>query len=391
MTDSLLGGFPTIQVGDFSQLGGDQNLPKDYGPSKDYDVVDHVSFLRGKHAFKFGAETLFLRPYLGNRTGGRGVFTFSGGNAFGTSSALEDFLAGEADGSGGGGTVLNGNPLRHLRQEDYSGFFEDSWHLLPHVTLNYGLRYEYFTVMRDANNLIGNWDPTVGFEQVGVNVSSAYNGYHKDFSPRLGIAWDVGGKGKTVVRAGGGVYYVDLVAAALVDQTQIPGKSSGLTAIPTAYSTGKDGSAAPLNPLTSGGIGTASLGFSGSALNWSTTGPIFPAGTFGGSAGFSCGDGLSGHPAPCNITAIARNVVPPRVVTWTLGIQRTLTNNFTWEVNYIGDHSNNLIGVQDINAINPQSPANSLIVPCGKNGKIQNHCDSRATARITGNFPTCII
>jgi hypothetical protein len=44
------------------------------------------------------------------------------------------------------------------------------------------------------------------------------------------------------------------------------------------------------------------------------------------------------------------------VVTWTLGIQRTLTNNFTWEVNYIGDHSNNLVGVQDINAINPQDP-----------------------------------
>jgi hypothetical protein len=375
VTDSLLGGFPTIQVGDFSQLGGDQNLPKDYGPSKDYDVVDHVSFLRGKHAFKFGAETLFLRPYLGNRTGGRGVFNFTtGDNAFclatdakgnctNGSSPLEDFLAGLPD-SSNGGTVQNGNPLRHLRQEDYSGFFEDTWHLLPHVTLNYGLRYEYFTVMRDANNLIGNWDPTKGFEQVGVNINSAYNGYHKDFSPRLGIAWDIGGKGKTVVRAGGGVYYVDLVAAALVDQTQIPGKSSGLTAIPTAYSTGANGTAAPLNPLTSGGIGTASLGLSGCApanctssnLNWSLAGPIFPAGTFGGSAGFSCGDGIGKDPAPCNITAIARNVVPPRVETWTLGIQRTLTNNFTLEVNYVGDHSNNLIGVQDINAINPQDP-----------------------------------
>ena len=207
---------------------------------------------------------------------------------------MEDFLAGIPD-SLSGGTVLNGNPLRHLRQEDYSGFFEDSWHLLPHVTLNYGLRYEYFTVMRDANNLIGNWDPTVGFEQVGVNVNSAYNGYHKDFSPRLGIAWDIGGKGKTVVRAGGGVYYVDLVAAALVDQTQIPGKASGLTAIPTAYSTGANGTAAPLDPLTSGGIGTASLSFPGSSLNWSLAGPIFPAGTFGSSSGFSCGDGTQGR------------------------------------------------------------------------------------------------
>jgi hypothetical protein len=89
-------------------------------------------------------------------------------------------------------------------------------------------------------------------------------------------------------------------------------------------------------------------------------GPIFPAGTFGSASGFSCGDGLKvagvKHPSPCNITAIAGNIVPPRVVTWTFGIQRTLTNNFTLEVNYIGDHSNNLVGVQDINAINPQDP-----------------------------------
>jgi hypothetical protein len=375
VTNPLLGGFPTIRVSGFSQLGGDQNLPKNYGPSKDYDLVDHVSFLRGKHAFKFGAETLFLRPYLANLTAGRGVFSFrKGGNAFPKSGAvpgstpLEDFLAGIADKTNGG-TILNGNPIRSLRQEDYSGFFEDTWHVLPHVTLNYGLRYEYFTVMRASNNLIGNWDSTVGFEQVGVNINSAYNGYHKDFSPRLGIAWDIGGKGKTVVRAGGGVYYVDLVAAALVDQTQVPGKASGLTAIPTAYTTGKDGTAAPLNPLTNGGIGAASLGIGGAALNWSTNGQIFSATQISGSSAFSCGDGITKDASgkthsPCNITAIARNIVPPRVVTWTLGIQRTLTNNFTWEVNYIGDHSNNLVGVQDINALNPHSPAEIACVNC---------------------------
>jgi len=387
VTNPLLGGFPTIQVGDFSQLGGDQNLPKNYGPSKNYDVVDHVSFLRGKHAFKFGVETLFLRPFLANLTTGRGVFNFTSvGVAFANSTALEDFLAGLPD-SKQGGTVLNGNPIRNLKQGDYSGFFEDVWHVMPHVTLNYGLRYEYFTVMRDANNLIGNWDPTVGLEQVGVNINSAYNGYHKDFSPRLGVAWDLGGKGKTVVRAGGGVYYVDLVAAALVDQTQLPGKPSGLTAIPTAYSTGADGSAAPLNPLTSGGIGTAFLGFGGSALNWSLAGPIFPPGQIGSSQGFKCGDGLNGHPAPCNITAIARNIVPPRVETWTLSIQHKLTNNFTLEVNYIGDHSNNLVGVQDVNAFNPQSPGELAFQPCGKNGAIQNHCELQSDRPYYTQFP----
>ena len=360
VTNPVLGGFPTISVGGFSQLGGDDNLPKAYGPTKDYDIVDHVSFLRGKHAFKFGVETLFMRPFFGTYAGARGTFNFSGTNAFGTSTPLEDFLAGMAD-PGSGGVVLSGDPRRHLKQEDYSGFFEDAWHILPHVTLNYGLRYEYFTVLRDANNRIGNWDPTVGLEQVGVNnINSAYNGYHKDFSPRLGIAWDIGGKGKTVVRAGGGVYYVDLVVGAMVDNTQIPGKPSGLTSIPTAYSTGADGTAAPLNPLASGGIGTSSLSFDGTALNWSLAGPIFPPGQIGSSSGFQCGDGLKvagvRHPSPCSVLAIARNIVPPRVETWTFGIQRTLTSNLTLEMNYIGDQSNNLVGLQDINAINPQDP-----------------------------------
>src|SRR5580700_11199893 len=170
----------------------------------------------------------------------------------------------------------------------------------------------------------------------------------------------------------------------------MPGKSSGLTAIPTAYSTGANGKAAPLDPLANGGIGTASLAFSGCApgtctssnLNWSLAGPIFPAGTFGGSAGFSCGDGIGKDPAPCNITAIARNVVPPRVETWTLGIQRTLTNNFTLEVNYIGDHSNNLIGVQDINALDPTNPLEN-----GIGAGSCNHCESITHRPYYAQFP----
>lgn len=392
VTNPVLGGFPTIQVSGFSQLGGDRNLPKAYGPTKDYDVVDHVSFLRGKHAFKFGVETLFMRPYFGTFAQGRGTFAFSGDNAFCLtfdakgnctkgSTPLEDFLAGTAD-AGTGGTVLNGDPRRSLKQEDYSGFFEDAWHILPHVTLNYGLRYEYFTVLRDSNNRIGNWDPTVGLEQVGVNLNSAYNGYHKDFSPRLGIAWDIGGKGKTVVRAGGGVYYVDLVVGAMVDNTQLPGRPSGITSIPTAYSTGASGTAAPLNPITSGGIGTAALAFDGSALNWSLAGPIFPPGSIGSASGLSCGDGRGGHPKSCSILAMARNLVPPRVETWTFGIQRTLTSNLTLEMNYIGDQSNNLVGVQDINAIDPTNPLEN-----GVGAGSCNHCERITHRPYYGQFP----
>jgi Carboxypeptidase regulatory-like domain len=395
ITNPVLGGFPTVQVAAFSQLGGDPNLPKSYGPTNDYDLVDHVSFLRGKHAFKFGVETLFMRPFFGNYSKGRGTFNFTtGDNAFcltvvkGTctngSTPLEDFLIGVAD-SGQGGTVLNGSPLRHLRQEDYSGFFEDSWHVKPHVTLNYGLRYEYFTPLADSNNQIGGWDPTIGLFQVGVNVNTPYNPYHKDFSPRLGLAWDVGGKGKTVIRVGGGVYYVDLVVGAMVDNISLPGRPSGITSIPTAYSTGANGKAAPLLPLTSGGIGTSSLNFSGclpgtctaSNLNWTLAGPVFPAGQVGSSSGFTCGDGLGTDPAPCSVYTMARNIVPPRVETYTFGIQRTLSSNYTLEVNYIGDYSNNLAANRDVNAFNPLNPAE---IACG-------HCELQSNRPYYAQFP----
>ncbi len=380
VTNPVLGGFPTVQINGFSQLGGDQNLPKSYGPSKDYDIVDHVSFLRGKHAFKFGVETLFMRPFFGNFSGGRGVVSFGttkGGTAFAGSTPLEDFLAGTPDKSAGG-TILNGDPRRALRQEDYSAFFEDVWHILPHVTVNYGLRYEYFTPLADSNNLIGNWEPKVGFEQVGVNINSAYNGYHKDFSPRAGVAWDIGGKGKTVIRAGGGVYYVDMVIGAMVDNISLPGKPSGITAIPTALSTSGTVTQPPLNPAASGGILTGFITLPGNLLNWSPAGPIFPSGTV------KCGDGVTPDPSnsnkpfsPCSVLSINRNLVPPRVETWTFGIQRTLSNNYTLEVNYIGDHSGNLVGIQDLNAFNPNSPAE---IACG-------HCEAVTDRPFYSQFP----
>jgi outer membrane receptor protein involved in Fe transport len=380
VTNPVLGGFPTVQVDIFSQLGGDANLPKSYGPSKDYDIVDHVSFLRGKHAFKFGVETLFIRPFFGNYSKARGVFNFTtGGSAFSGSTPLEDFLAGIAD-SSQGGTVLNGDPRRSLRQGDYSGFFEDVWHVKPHVTLNLGLRYEYFTPLADANNLIGGWDPTIGLFQVGVKgVTTPYSPYYKDFSPRAGVAWDIGGKGKTVIRAGGGIYYVDLVIGAMVDNINLPGRPSGITSIPTAYSTGADGTAPPLLPITSGGIGTSSLNFSGSQLNWSLAGPVFPAGQIGSASGFSCGDGIKPHPAACSVYTMARNIVPPRVYTYTFGIQRTLTKNYTLEVNYIGDRSDNLAANRDVNAIDPNNPLENTVA-C-------NHCVSQTHRPYYSQFP----
>src|SRR6202030_1985327 len=81
--------------------------------------------------------------------------------------------------------------------------------VLPTLTVNLGLRYELQTVLTDANNLLGNFDPNspIGFVQVGKGENSPYNGDHTNFSPRIGLAWDVKGNGKTVIRAGASILH----------------------------------------------------------------------------------------------------------------------------------------------------------------------------------------
>lgn len=376
VTNPVLGGFPTINVTDFSQLGGDNNLPKGYGPSSVYDLVDHVSYLRGKHAFKFGGEVLTFHAPYGSFSAGRGVFFFKPGNlptlpSGGT--ALESFLAGVPD-SRNGANLLEGDVSRVMTQWDYSGFVEDVWRIKSDVTVNLGLRYEYFTPLSEIHNLIGNWEPQVGFEQVGVNIKSAYNGYHKDLSPRVGVAWDLGGKGTTVIRVGAGIYYVDLIAGGLLANVSLPGHSPGLTSIPTAYTLVlPDGTQLPaLNPTS--GIGSTTVKFKGPALNWTLAGPVFPAAT---TAGFQCGDGVKPNPPACSILTVNRNLVQPHVDSWNLSIQHSLTRNLTLEANYIGNHGGALPGIVDLNQINPQSPAE---IACG-------NCEAVADRPYGAQFP----
>jgi Carboxypeptidase regulatory-like domain/TonB dependent receptor-like, beta-barrel len=372
VTNPVLGGFPTIYVGTaFAQIGADDNIPKNLGPSPSYDIEDTVSYLHGNHAFKFGTDIMFVRPVYANYNAGRGVISFAGDAAFPGSTPLEDFLAGLPDNSASPTSfILNGDPTRNFRQDNYAVFFEDTWHVQRNVTLNMGLRYEYFTPIADSKNRVGSWNPVVGLQQVGVNISSPYPGYKKDFAPRFGLAWDIGGRGKTVLRAGAGIYYESPTASTLTDNIALPGKPSGVEAVPTGYSTGADGTVPPLLPVSSGGIGSAPVSIAGSALDWSLAGPIFPASQIGGST-FACGDGLNGHPSPCSIFVMGPHFRPPRIEMWNLGIQRTLSSTLALDLNYVGDHSGDLWGVQDVNAIDPTNPLEN-----GIGAGSCNHCES---------------
>ena len=366
VTDPFFGGFPIIffPVGGFNgQLGG--SWPKLVGPDSTYDFVDHVSYLRGKHAFKFGGE-VSDNIHTGSITAyGKGRFKFK---PFGPppNNNLEHFLLGVV---GSGSSILTGSPYRDSWFWGYAGFFQDDWRATSRLTLNLGVRYELNTVLKEKNNLIGNFDPNQGLVQVGKQIPSLYNGDHNNFAPRVGFAWDIRGNGKTVVRGGGGIMYEQIAQESFMAL----GNLLGAPADPTGATLVVNGKATP----GTGTINLEALVYNGGAqaalsAAWKSNGatPIFQTG------GAVCGDGsadtsatpvFGGLPTtPCTIFGVDRNLRTPYVSNWNLGIQRQLTNNMSLDVSYVGNHGTKLIGFRDINQVDPLSAAE---IACG-------HCEA---------------
>jgi Carboxypeptidase regulatory-like domain/TonB dependent receptor len=334
LTNPVLNGIPNLRVAAFSELGGFHNFPKIVGPDKVWDFIDQVSYLRGKHNIKFGGEIRTDLVHQGTYRAGRGRVKFD---------TLEDFLDGTVDNV----QVLAGSPVRNLKQWLYAGYAQDDWRITPRITLNLGLRYEYQGVPTEANNLLGNWEPSVGLEQVGKNIGSIYHGDHKNFSPRLGIAWDVSGKGTTIVRAGGSIVYDLLPMSAFLSQQNTNNTVTlGLGTVPT-------GAAISVGGVTTPGFGNilaSGVTLPGSSISWvDQTTPIYPSNITGA---VQCGDGIGTDAQPCSIFAMNRNYRTPYVENWTVGIQHAFSSKLTLDTSYVGNHGTKLAGLYDINQPN---------------------------------------
>jgi Carboxypeptidase regulatory-like domain/TonB dependent receptor len=327
VTNPLYGGLPRINVFPFyvfpQELGG-FNWPKIQGPDTRVQLVDHISYIRGNHVFKFGAE-IHRDAFTGAAYGGaRGRIKFVGGAALPNSSGLEDFFAGAPT----SGSQLVGDPTRHIHNWGYAGFVQDDWRITKTLTLNVGLRYELDTVVKEAHDLLGNFDPNIGLVQVGQGISSPYNGDHTDFAPRLGFAWDPQGTGKTVVRGGGGIMYETLNWESFLALNN----SLGISTIPTgALGVGPGGAAG------TGSIAVGTLNFAGSNLDWNGPGTVFPTTPI---------DCLAN---PCSILGMNPRIKTPYVFNWNVNVQHAFTSALSLEVAYVGDHGSKLIGISDIN------------------------------------------
>jgi hypothetical protein len=357
VTDPRIGGLPTIDIKGFHSVGSGN--PQYGGPMPYYNYKDSVSILKGKHSFKFGVEYTHIESDSANYNSGTGTFKFLGGTTPGltdcaaVSCPLEDFFAGNPSNA----LVQTGNPAYTFNWMNIAGYLQDDWRVTSKVIVNLGLRYEYTTPMVEANNTFGNFNPETGMTQQRPG-EGVWSGDHRDFEPRLGVAWDVTGRGTTVVRAGTGIVHEAWTAATFIGQNAIQNAAVSMGNVPTAANiTCAEISGEGPCPSTGGGTNiNGSTTLAASELCWNA-GPVggnvgCPAGqttALPSSAKPSCGDGVGGDPSPCNIMGTVPNLRTPFTLNYNLGITHTFGPNISLDVAYVGNKGYRLLSFLDIN------------------------------------------
>ena len=179
-----------------------------------YSLRDMVSMIKGKHSLAFGGEASLEKDMIVGNLYNFGVFNFASSAPTTTGNALSDFVTGQVS------TMEQDTPYHTLLSDWYfAGFVQDNYRIVPRLTLNLGLRYDVQFSPVESSNLTATFVPGVQSSKVpsaplgmlfpgdaGVPRGIAANRLHH-VSPRVGIAWDPFGDGKTAIRAGAGIFY----------------------------------------------------------------------------------------------------------------------------------------------------------------------------------------
>jgi hypothetical protein len=157
----------------------------------------NVSTVMGNHFLKAGTDVRLIRMTT-DRQGGI-TYTFPNVTAFlaNTPSAIQ--YLGDVSAPSPFNDGATGN--RHTSQEYYVGFAQDEWHLSQVLTLNYGLRYDYYTPLRERDNLLVKFNIDTG--AIDPNTTSLYASKKTNVQPRVSLTY---APGRTVFRGGFGVF-----------------------------------------------------------------------------------------------------------------------------------------------------------------------------------------
>jgi hypothetical protein len=319
-------GLPAINISGFATLGEATFLPNDK-ISETITAQDHIAWTTGKHFIKLGADYRWVRSWFKISSSARGSYTFNGAftqnpqRTAGTGSGLADFLLGIPS-SASLSNLISGD----LRYNYWGGYVQDDWKLTPKLTINLGLRYEFWTqpverndqqanyLIRDQklifpNNKIPPGLPASLVENIpdGIGSRSLMKNDTNNFAPRLGVAYQL--RPTFIIRMGAGIFYADDPAI---------GASARLVANPpffqsNSYATDQ------INPILFLGTG-------------------FPANAIGQNV----------NVATAGLSAWAPDMQQAYVAHWSLSIQKQI-RNFLIETAYVGTKGTGLPVTYNIN------------------------------------------
>ncbi|HEY1759518.1 MAG TPA: TonB-dependent receptor [Bryobacteraceae bacterium] len=301
------GGMQTIGTAGQIQTNNRQNKPT---------LTSSLTKVSGSHTYKAGAEVYFQGTLEGSFAG---VTLTTGTNAttqpytnttslngFGTGYGYASFLLGDYN-----STTQTPELDYRLGKSQWDFFLQDSWKVTHKLTLDYGVRYDLATPVRETYGRLGQFDATLPNANAGgrpgATIYASTCGcqfyqpaYPYGIGPRLGVAYQL--NSKTVLRGGWGVVY----------QFATDGSSGGIV------STTATNTVPGINTF----INTQTPGFLLQPTWPVTNNNVFPA------IGTTTG-------AP--VMADANLNRPPRLNQWSLGVQREITRNLVGEVSYVGN------------------------------------------------------
>lgn len=340
---------PTINLTGFSSLGSGQIIGIHY---KNFNPKDNLTWVRGSHTMKFGADLSWERKNENAANPTQGAFSFTGAQTArsgvsGSGRSLADFLLGRANAYSESEFDVTNN-LRFGRTELYA---QDTWKATPTLQIDFGLRYQLFRMPVDTEDVLDAFFPEnyvaanappfanatgtqlvkgVGDLLNGIVIANRNSPFGRriqkldknNFGPRFGFAWSpsaehgffgklTGGREDMVIRGGYGIYY-DQVLVGTIEQNTFT------------------------NPPF---VNTASLtGTIAAPITYANPSAGAPPGTL----------------APRSLITTSSPFITPITQQWNLTVQRQFGRSTAFEVGYLGSAGNHQTRPVDINAPTPQ-------------------------------------
>ena len=276
---------PSITTTGLTQEAGSLGTPSySHHVQNSFQGYDDAFLIHGLHTFKAGVAFERLQYNVVHASGPNGNFNFP---------SLSGFLQNQPTSVS---ALLPGTSQEYAGRQSILGFyFQDDWHILPRVTVNLGVRYEITTLPKEANNRFAVLQTLGPGVSATPNVPSLWqnNQTLKNFVPRVGMAWDPFGDGKTSIRAGFGIFDV----LPLLWEYSFNAASS--------YPFGEKGSASKL-----------------------------PKGSFPTGATL-----IANNPTKFQETYVEQHPKRNYAMNWNLNLQRTLSASTNLTVGYVGSHT----------------------------------------------------